>query len=242
MITLSNPSSKNQPKSKSAHKSEPRKASRGRPDLKRARKELESLSNKKLLSNLAGLNHKERKLKAIVLLYLSELERRKLYLPLGFSSLFDLCTYHLGYTKATAFRRIRAARAALKYPEALDMLLSGEINITTLSIVTDILDDDNRREILAEIRGKSTRQVEALVSRHRPERVSRDSVRPVCVMRRLKRPGAGNAGSGAEGSRTECSSRSGGKDSQAALGSDSCAGPIAENSRAAGGAARPQPP
>ena len=174
MITLSSQSSKNHP------------TARNHPSLDKARKQLEGLSDKKLLSELEKLDYKERRLKVLVLLYLSEINTRKLYLPLGFSSLFDFCTYHLRYTRATAARRIRSARAAAKYPEALALLLSGEINITTLSMIGDILDQDNHEEIFSEIMGKSTRQVELLVSRHRPERIARDIIRPVCVMRRVQ--------------------------------------------------------
>ncbi|MCK4351232.1 MAG: hypothetical protein KAX13_10250 [Candidatus Krumholzibacteria bacterium] len=187
MITLNSQSLKNHP------------AARNHPSFDKARKQLEGLSDKKLLSELEKLDYKERRLKVLVLLYLSELDKRKLYLPLGFSSLFDFCTYHLRYTRATAARRIRAARATTKYPEALSMLLSGEINITTLSMISDILDQDNHKEIFSEIMGKSTRQVELLVSRHRPERIARDIIRPVCVMRRIeKSQSACGAGSSAE--------------------------------------------
>jgi 5-methylcytosine-specific restriction endonuclease McrA len=174
VITLSNQSSKIRP------------ALKTHPTFEKTRKELKALSDKELLSDLQKLNQRERRLKVLVLLYLSEIETRKLYLPLGYSSLFDFCTSRLRYTRATAARRIRSARAAARYPEALAMLLSGEINITTLAMVNDILDQSNHEEILSEISGRSTRQVELLVSRHKPVRLFRDTVRPVCVMRRVE--------------------------------------------------------
>jgi 5-methylcytosine-specific restriction endonuclease McrA len=163
-----------------------RRASKISQRLEEARKQLGALCNNKLLSELELLNQKERKLKALVLLYLSEIDRRELYLPMGYSSLFDFCTVHLKHTRATAARRIRSARTAARYPEALDLLVSGEINITTLAMVSDILAQNNHVKILSEIRGKSTREVEVLVSRHRPVNIIRDTVRPVCVMRRVE--------------------------------------------------------
>ena len=158
-------------------------ASKINPTFEKARKQLRGLSNKKLLSDLEALNQRERKLKVLLLLYLSEIDKRRLYLPMGYSSLFDFCTMHLWYTRATAARRIRSARAVASYPDCLDLLLSGEINITTLSLISDILDRDNHEKILSEIRGKSTRQVELLVSTHKPVNIIRDTVRPVCVRR-----------------------------------------------------------
>ena len=174
MITLNSPSLKNHPALKTS------------PRFERARKKLGALSDRELLGNLQKFNQKECKLKVLVLLYLSEIDTRKLYLPMGYSSLFDFCTMHLRYTRATAARRIRSARAAAKYPEVLELLLSGEINITTLSMISDILDQDNHEEILSAIRGRSTRAVELLVSRHRPVNIIRDTVRPICVRRRVE--------------------------------------------------------
>lgn len=174
MITLNSQSLKNHPALKTS------------PRFERARKKLGALSDRELLGNLQKFNQKECKLKVLVLLYLSEIDTRKLYLVMGYSSLFDFCTMHLRYTRATAARRIRSARAAAKYPEALELLLSGEINITTLSMISDILDQDNHEEILSAIRGRSTRAVELLVSRHRPVNIIRDTVRPICVRRRVE--------------------------------------------------------
>jgi len=175
-----------------------KRASKTRPSFAKTRKELEALSNRDLLDNLEKLIHKERRLKVLVLLYLSEIDKRQLYLPMGCSSLFDFCTLHLKYTRATAARRIRAARVAAKYPEALEMLRSGEINITTLSMIGDILDKNNRTELLESIKNKSTRHVEMLVSRHRPVPVIRDTVRPVCVRRRVESGACSSAGTGGQ--------------------------------------------
>jgi hypothetical protein len=46
-------------------------------------------------------------------------------------------------------------------------------------------DDVRNGEILAQIRGRSTRQVELLVSMHRPVQIIRDTVRPICIKRRV---------------------------------------------------------
>jgi hypothetical protein len=180
------------PISKTSSKSKTHQELNFNPTFERERKKLEVLSDRELLGNLQKINQKERRLKILVLLYLSEIDTRELYLPMGCSSLFDFCTMHLGYTRATAVRRIRAARAAAKYPEALELLVSGEINITTLSMISDILDRDNHGELLSKIRGRSTRQVELLVSMHRPVPVVRDTVRQVCIKRRIQESDSGS--------------------------------------------------
>ena len=144
------------------------RSSRNKTRLERIQKSLSSLPDGKVMGRLKRLDCGERELQAAILLYLAEIDRRKLYLPLGYGSLFDLCTSSLGYTRATAARRIASARAAARFPAALDLLLSGEINITTLSIASRILDEDNQGEVLKAIRRKSTREVDMLVSSRSP--------------------------------------------------------------------------
>jgi 5-methylcytosine-specific restriction endonuclease McrA len=195
VITLNRPSSKTHQKLKS------RQNSKTRLGFEKTRKQLGSLSDRELLGNLQKLSQKERRLKVLVLLYLSEIDKRQLYLPMGYSSLFDFCTMRLRYPRATAARRIRSARAAAMYPEALDMLISGEINITTLSMMSDILDQDNHEQILSEIRGRTTRQVELLASRHKPVNIIRDTVRPVCFRRRVENAPVDNGAGTEDGTR-----------------------------------------
>ena len=224
VITISHPSSKNRqraenhPASKTDPASRVERGPRGRSAagigpasaarraaltcsrFLKTRAKLRALSDTKLLSDLEDLNGRERKLQALLLLYLAELETRRLHLPLGYGSLFDFCTHRLGYTRATAARRVRAARAAAKYPEVLEMLVAGEINITTLSMISDLLGEDTHRELLDSIKHKSTRQVECLVATQRPVRAIRDTVRPICVKRRVEvAPPAGGGAVGDQG-------------------------------------------
>jgi hypothetical protein len=50
------------------------------------------------------------------------------------------------------------------------MFIAGEINLTVISMISVILKKENFTEILAQVVGKSSRDVEMLVSRHRPAR------------------------------------------------------------------------
>ena len=63
------------------------------------------------------------------------------------------------------------------------MLSRNEVNLCTVSRIAGILREDNSKELLAEVRGTSLREVEMIVSRHRPEWLVRDRVRPVYIMR-----------------------------------------------------------
>ena len=59
------------------------------------------------LETLAGVEHGST---IGVLHYLNDLERRKSYLELGYSSVFDYCVRKIKYSSSQAGRRIQAAR------------------------------------------------------------------------------------------------------------------------------------
>ena len=61
------------------------------------------------------------------------MERRKLHLTFGYSSLFDYLTKCIGYSNGSAQRRIDAARLADDTPEVIDKLESGELNLAQVS-------------------------------------------------------------------------------------------------------------
>ena len=67
---------------------------------------LRSLSDSDLLSRVRGIVVRERTLTLFLLLHLNEIERRKLHLMQGYSSMFDYCTSCLGYSETAAIRRI----------------------------------------------------------------------------------------------------------------------------------------
>jgi hypothetical protein len=142
---------------------------------------LSGLSDRELLSRVRDLVSRERALTLEVLVHLIEVERRRLHLGLGYASMFDYCTRHFGYSSSAAGRRIQSARCIRDYPEAHGLLEKNEVNLVTISLVASILDESNAKDLIAKIRGKSQREVEAIVATYRPPVSMRDRAKPVCV-------------------------------------------------------------
>ena len=163
-----------------------------------ARRALRALSDAGLIMQLEKLRGEERSIQLEILYYLSELEHRRLYLPRGYSSLFEFCTGHLNYSRPAAMRRITAARCIERVPDVAQLLLSGRLSLTAIALISKILTRENAAEILPHAIGRSTRDIEMLVSRHRPGRVRRDRVKPVCVMRPAE-PSCGSTATGPPG-------------------------------------------
>ncbi|HEU4928980.1 MAG TPA: hypothetical protein VFU38_04055, partial [Candidatus Krumholzibacteria bacterium] len=143
---------------------------------------LRSFSDQHVLSRIQQLTRRERSITLLVLLHLNEVERRRLHLKLGYSSMFDYCTSGLGYSASAASRRIRTARCVALYPEIQGLLQSNAVNISTVAQVSKVLTSENKDAILSRIRGKSQREVEAVVAAFEPLDVApRDRVRTVVV-------------------------------------------------------------
>ena len=101
------------------------------------------LSDHELIVELGRLATCERAAMVQLLSHLGEFDARRLYLGLGFSSLFTYCTEVLGLSEHEAYNRIEVARAARRFPAVLDLLGEGTLNLTTARLLAPHLRDDN---------------------------------------------------------------------------------------------------
>ena len=75
---------------------------------------LSGLTDHELLARVQKLRGGERETTLEILRHLNEVERRKLHLTLGYSSMFVYCTEHLCYSESSAGRRVQSACIATK--------------------------------------------------------------------------------------------------------------------------------
>jgi 5-methylcytosine-specific restriction endonuclease McrA len=143
---------------------------------------LRSVSDQEILSRTSALAAQDRKLTLSLLLHLNEVELRKLYLKSGHGSMFDYCTSRLRYSEPSALRRVKTARCLARFPALYALLESGEVSLSTISTVAKILKPENLERIIARIRGKSQREVQAVVAEYEPRAaLPPDRVRAVFV-------------------------------------------------------------
>lgn len=125
---------------------------------------LRPLANDVLMARLDALVSQERANVADVVEHLAEIDRRELAIDEGYGTLFDYCRDKLRYSEAAAFLRIRAARAANRFPRVLDDLRSGAIHLDAVMRLYPHLNQDNSDKILDQVAGASKREVLALVA------------------------------------------------------------------------------
>ena len=124
---------------------------------------LSHLTDKILLIDTKKLVISEREVTSRVLHHLKEIDHRKLYSEHKYSSLFDFCVRELGYSEASAYRRIVAARLLAEIPEIDVKIESGLLTLSNISQMNQFFKDSStseKRGILKKIEGLSKRECE----------------------------------------------------------------------------------
>jgi len=102
------------------------------------------LSDDELVAEVERLARCEREATAQLIVYLVELDERRLYLGAGFSSLFTCCTEVLKVSEHETYQRIAAARTSRRCPVLLRMLAEGSLNLTSVRLPAPRLNEDNQ--------------------------------------------------------------------------------------------------
>ena len=92
---------------------------------------------------LAGIEHQ---INVVVIDHLRELERRRLYLTIGFSSLFDYAVHELGYSDAAAWRRIKAMRLCAGVEGTRERLQDGSLTMAAAAELQHAFDRQERKQ------------------------------------------------------------------------------------------------
>ena len=88
-----------------------------------------ALSDQRLLQQVRELSAIEHYVQGVVIDHLREVERRGLYLTLGFSGMFDYAMRELGYSTGAAWRRLKAMRLCGEVNGARGRLLEGTLTL-----------------------------------------------------------------------------------------------------------------
>jgi 5-methylcytosine-specific restriction endonuclease McrA len=163
---------------------------------------LVALGNDQLMAALADLVRRENDALSDLLAHLAEFDERRLYLDLGFPSLFAYCTEVLGFCKSSAGRRITAARVCRSYPEAFARVANGELQLSVLSVLHQYLKPENATELFEACSNKSCEKVELVLAARFPKPDVRDLIRRLpekSEARTASTPDIGNAHDAAPG-------------------------------------------
>ena len=150
---------------------------------------MKHFSNDDLILELKKIVTEETRLTSRVLDYLKEVESRKLFLKMGYASLFEFCIKELKYSEGSAQRRISAMRLIKEVPEVREKIISGDLSLSVVSQAQSFFRDQQRKqtplnrqeklEVLRDIENTSTRECEKKLLKLSPEQVKKDRERAV---------------------------------------------------------------
>ncbi|MEZ4754819.1 MAG: hypothetical protein R3A13_11030 [Bdellovibrionota bacterium] len=140
---------------------------------------LQNLTDTELLTRTKTLAADERNAFVDLLIHLVEVDRRKLYLESGYSSMFDYLVKALLFSESGATRRIKALRALAIQPKAEDLLRDGSLSVSALCAASAALKADS--ESIDRFKGVSTRQAELISAEYKPapKKKLKDSIKPI---------------------------------------------------------------
>lgn len=152
---------------------------------------IKSLSNEDLLLSTERIVEEERKIVQVLIWHLQEIQDRKLYLSLGYESLYKCLIGHFKMSDTTAYGRIKVLKILEDVPEVSEALKSGELNISSIALAHSFIEKhekltgedltpNDKIELLESLKNKTTTEVKELFARCNPEAVLPwDEIRPL---------------------------------------------------------------
>ncbi len=131
---------------------------------------IKKLSDKTLLAQTDLLALEHRKNSILLLRHLREIEVRRLFVDLGFTSMHKYCIQQLKFSEGETQRRLTSARLLTELPEIEEKIEAGSLSVTNLSKIQSFLKQEKaashtlskeeKLDLIEEMQNKSTREVE----------------------------------------------------------------------------------
>jgi hypothetical protein len=140
---------------------------------------LTHVADEKLLADLASLVSADRQTTAMLLAHIAEIDARDLFAPAACTSMHAYCVRVLHLSEDAAFKRIRAARAARKFPVLFEAVADGRLHLTAIGLLAPHLTDANVDELVTAATHKTKLEVEMLLARLAPRPDMPDALTPI---------------------------------------------------------------
>jgi 5-methylcytosine-specific restriction endonuclease McrA len=101
---------------------------------------------------------------AVVLACFAEIDARRLYVPLGYPSMFAYCVEGKHLSEDSALKRLQAARVARRFPGIFEALADDRLHLAAVCLLAPHLTPANADELLQVAAHKSKSQIEELLA------------------------------------------------------------------------------
>ena len=129
---------------------------------------LRHLSDDSLSTALDTSAADDRMANVTVLAHIAEFDRRELYLPSQYPSMYRYCVGRLCMSEDVAYKRVRVARVARRFRGVFEAIANGRLNLSGVSLLARHLTPANGRELLSAAVNRSRAEVQELIARRFP--------------------------------------------------------------------------
>ncbi len=143
---------------------------------------LSHLSDLQLVRALHTLVAQDRTTTASLLAHLAEVDERRLYAPAGYPSMLAYCVGELRFSEDAAYKRIRAARAARRFPAIYTAVTEGRLHLSAVVMLAAYLSEENAADLLASAVSKTKSELEYLLAERFPQADFFTLVQPLGAM------------------------------------------------------------
>jgi hypothetical protein len=148
-----------------------------------------SLGDAQLLQRTDLLARGEKAVLADLIESLAEVDRRRLWKGTH-GSFFEYCVHRLRLHPASAYHRVRAARAVTTFPPLLGLLRDGRLTLEAVVLLNPHLKADDAGALVTKAMSLNHRQLEALLALRIPVAPKPDSIRHLGPPRGCPEPAA----------------------------------------------------
>ncbi len=135
------------------------------------------LSKDDLVLEVQRLVELEKTHAAQVIAHLAEIRRRKLYVDLGYPTLYAYCREELPLDEGGIPVRVQVAGVCLRFPRILELLASNRMSMSVAALVSPVLTPGNAAEVLAACEGLTCRAVKEYLVALKPRPVVSSGIR-----------------------------------------------------------------
>ena len=136
------------------------------------------LSDRALVDTAVALLDAGHRTTALLLAHLAEIEARGLHAPAGYASMYAYCVGALRMSEDAALKRIRAARAARRFPALFDAIAEARLHLSAVVLLAPHLTEENVDALIAAATHRSKAAIAVLLAERFPRPDLPTTLRP----------------------------------------------------------------
>lgn len=149
---------------------------------------VKSFTQTELLSTLSDLLYREKKIGDAILVVLSEIQGRRIYAEMGYSSLFELLTKYFKLSESSSYQKISVIKLIEEVPSAKLALVNGTASVSNLVLAHHTIKEQNKvqklsetekNKIIDQVKNKSQRKAKDDLASLFPQQTKPDQIKVI---------------------------------------------------------------